>query len=101
MDVATIRMLGELPGDLISRGWEFVRRDSRRYQILGDVRCIAVYTRPHDPGIDDDRFTGKIHNGNVRVSTNSSHSPSWEDAYRDAIDQMRFLDSRRKDQAGK
>jgi hypothetical protein len=96
VDGTTLRMLRDLPDDLRAMGWEFVPGESHPYRTLGSTWFIAVFARPYAPGIDDDRFVGTIQRGYVWISTNRARSASWEDAHRDAIEQMHMLDRLRK-----
>ncbi len=99
MDTETVRMLEDLPADLLERGWEFVPSESRASNISSWHR--AVNARPFDDRLDSesdyaaayDRLTRQRI---VRVSTVSDHSPSWHDARRDAIRRMRTADARRR-----
>lgn len=96
MDVATVRMLEDIPPQLTAQGWRFVRRDSREHRTLAATWYIAVYERRFEPGTDDERFARPTRDGVIRVSTNPYRSPSWVDAYNDAVQRMEFIDSRRK-----
>jgi hypothetical protein len=96
MDIATARMLAELPLHLRQRGWTFIRDQSREYRTLGSTWYIAVYERPYDPNVDHGRFANPTRDGRARVSTNSMRSPSWADAYNDAVQMMEEIDRRRK-----
>jgi hypothetical protein len=97
VDSDTARMLSELPEDLVARGWRFVLRDSRPYPERRPRWYIAVYVRTYDPEADDVRYVGPIEGQTLRVSTNTMRSASWDDAHRDAISWMRFLDRQRQD----
>lgn len=96
MDVVPIRMLEELPPPLKIRGWRFVPKDSRSYGALATIWYIAVYVRPYEAGVDDERFARPSRDECIRVSTHSSRSPSWVDAYHDAVQMMQEIDNRRK-----
>jgi hypothetical protein len=98
VDIATARMLGELPSNLQVRGWSLVRQDSRICEVSGPRWYrwyIAVYQRRYEPSIDDDRLVSSMHDGWIRVSTASLQSPSWVDAYTDAMQLMEEADRHR------
>jgi hypothetical protein len=96
MDIATARMLAEIPPHLRDRGWTFMRSQSREYRTLGATWYIAVYERPYDENVDHKRFANPTREGRARVSTNSTRSPSWTDAYTDAVQMMEDIDRHRK-----
>lgn len=98
MDLATARMLEEIPPPLKIRGWRFVRQESRSYGALASIWYIAVYVRPYEPGTDDEPVARPTPEGLIRVSTHSARSPSWVDAYHDAVQQMQEIDRKRKPQ---
>lgn len=98
MDRATVRMLEELPPPLKIRGWKFVPKDSRSYGAMATIWYIAVYVRPFEADIDDERFARPTRDGLIRVSTHSARSPSWVDAYHDAVQMMRQIDRKRRTQ---
>jgi regulator of extracellular matrix RemA (YlzA/DUF370 family) len=99
MDDETVRMLEDLPADLIERGWTFVPSESRAAKVVSWHR--AVYHRPFDDRRDSERGASAIYDKLtrhqiVRVSTHNDHSPSWDDARRDAIQRMREEDGKRR-----
>ncbi len=99
MDDETVRMLKDLPADLLERGWTFVPSESRAAKVVSWHR--AVYHRPFDDRLDRERDASATYDKQtrhqiVRVSTSSDHSPSWPDARRDAIRRMRMADARRR-----
>ncbi len=93
MDIATARMLAELPPHLRQRGWMFMHGQSHEYRNIAATWYVAVYERPYDENVDDVRPTRERR---VHVSTNSMRSPSWADAYTDAVQRMEEIDRRRK-----
>jgi hypothetical protein len=101
MDPATRRLLNNIPNHLQRRGWRFFAQDSRPSGILASRWYIVVYRRPYEPDIDIERFARPTRDGYVEASTSSSRSPSWEQAYRDAIERMESIDSKRQDHSGK
>ncbi len=99
MDDETVRMLEDLPADLIERGWTFVPSESRAAHMVSWHR--AVYHRPFDDRRDSERgaaatYDKRTRHQIVRVSTSSDHSPSWHDARRDAIRRMHEADARHR-----
>jgi hypothetical protein len=91
------RDLWRLPDDLTAMGWQWVPTESAHMRPAGRDWYKAVYARPFDRGIDDDRLAnhdrGEVW---VRVSTNRSQSTSWDEAHRDAIALMRDADAKRR-----
>lgn len=96
MDEATIRMLEDLPPGLKRMGWQLVHRESGASSTRDATWYIAVYVRRFEHGVDDDRFAVVANDGFIRVSTNQAQSPSWADAYGDAVQMMEEIDRRRK-----
>ena len=100
MDDETVRMLEDLPADLLARGWRFVPLDSRAAQTALWHR--AVYHRPFDDQLDTEKnaaaaiYDKVTRHQIVRVSTSSDHSLTWGDARRDAIQRMRTADAKRR-----
>jgi len=89
-------VLARIPDDLAAMGWEWVRSESNAVTRLATTWYKAVYARPFERGIDDERNVVH-HNGQlwIRVSTNQNHSVSWDAAHQEAIVLMREADSRR------
>lgn len=95
MNAETERMLADLPKDLKAHGWRFIKSASRMSYATPPA-CVAVYARPHEPGIDDERWSGLTLYGFVRVTTDASHGPTWEAAREDAVARMNEIDESRR-----
>jgi len=96
IDSATFAMLQDVPADLKARGWE-PSRGSTPTKTLAGARYKAVYARPFDRGVDDERFTNVIHRNGGSVVIVSTRSASWENDRQEAIVDMRVADGRRGD----
>lgn len=95
MNRETERMLAELPEGLKIRGWRFIRSASRMSYSTRPA-CVAVYARPHAPGIDDERWADLTLYGVVRVTSDEAHGPTWEAAREDAVARMIEIDRSRR-----
>lgn len=95
MDTFSAQMLEHLPDHLVMSGWRFVRRKSHRTTFSGVRRCVAIYERPYDPDVDDHRVAVVI-DDTVQVSTRGMMSLTWRHAYQHAIEDMEFIDRRRR-----
>ena len=98
MDHTARPMFEALPEDLEIRGWKLVRQESTMHRLLDAEWYAVVFMRPFDLGIDDERFSPMVRANRrnyVRISTNTSKSASWEEAFHDAIGLMRAVDDRR------
>lgn len=92
MDAVTLRMLENLPPWLKAQGWTLVRHESRPSTTMGTPWYITVYERRYDHDIDDDHVIQPTDDGYARVSTDGARSPSWADAYNDAVHLMEEVD---------
>lgn len=99
IDEDTARLLGDLPKDLLERGWRlsasevWVAKETPWYR--------AVYVRPYDDHRDHQPVHAATYDKQtrqriLRVSTHVDRSPSWHAARRDAIRRMREADARRR-----
>lgn len=96
MNLSLSQMLSTLPHELQERGWVFLPDASLAQDSWEDTLCIAVYERPYAIGLDNRHFANLTGDGHIRVSTGISQSASWEDAHHDAIQEMVFIDGKRK-----
>lgn len=92
-------VLAQLPEDLTALEWEWVRFESTPAMTIAGTWYKAVYVRPFERYLDDDRAVDVVqYNGGwcVRVTTQGAHSQSWEAAHQDAIAFMRDADTKRR-----
>jgi hypothetical protein len=88
------RDLWRLPLDLQAMGWQWVPIASTEIHQQGTTWYTAVYARPFESGVDDERLMYH-HEGDAWVWV-STRSASWAEAHRDAIARMRDADARRR-----
>lgn len=87
-------MLTDIPGELKSQGWRFIKSASRM-SYSSPPACVAVYARRFAEGIDDERWAFLSLYGFVRVTTDEAHGSTWKAARDDAIRRMREIDHSR------
>ncbi len=97
IDDDTIRLLGELPADLLERGW--VLSPSEVWVAKATPWHRAIYVRPYDDHRDDQPVTSATYDKQtrrriLRISTHLDRSPSWRDARQDAIRRLREVDAK-------
>ena len=93
-------VLAQIPDDLVTMGWEWVRPESNAVTTMGSAWYKAVYVRPFDQGIDEEGAVTIVHQNDrrwVRVSTNQNRSVSWDAAHEGAIELMREADAKRQE----
>ena len=94
MNMETARMLADIPGELKSRGWRFIKSASRMSYSTPPA-CVAVYARRYTTGIDDERWAFLTLYGFVRVTTDEAHGSTWDAARDDAVRRMNEIDESR------
>jgi hypothetical protein len=82
----------ELPADLQYAGWTCLWAESHEARYMDGTQCKLVYVRDLDPQHDDDRFVSVGRDGRVSVTATGD---SWEESFQNALENMRFIDSRR------
>ena len=95
MDHDARQLFQELPETLRARGWTNARQESTIHRLLGAEWYAVVFLRPFEPGVDDEDSPSVVRSNRrhfVRISTDSMRSPSWDQAFRDAIELMHKAD---------
>jgi len=99
IDRDTVQLLGDLPADLVARGWAFLESESGR--VKSAPRYRAVHSRPYDDHRDHQPVIGAVYDKwtrqrILRVATYQDRSPNREAAREDAIRRMREADAKRR-----
>jgi hypothetical protein len=92
-------VLAQVPHDLKALGWEWVKFESKPVTTTSRSAYTAVYVRPFDRHVDDERVVDVVQFNRqwcVRVSTSQHHSVSWEAAHEEAVALMRAADAKRR-----
>lgn len=100
MDHEARQLFQELPEPLKVRGWTNSRQESTIHRLPGVEWYTVVFLRPFEPGVDDEDSPSVVRSNRkhfVRVSTDRLRSPSWDQAFRDAIELMHKSDQPRPD----
>jgi hypothetical protein len=94
MNMDTARMLSTIPERLKMRGWRFVQNAS--WMTRADPpACTAVYVRRYEAGIDDVSWAEPDLYGFIRATSETSMSPSWREARKQAVARMDEIDATR------
>ncbi len=93
IDAESLRLLRDLPDDIKARGWEFILQESGKSRTWANPDHKAVYVRPLDPGVDNERLLATVHRNGRSFVHVSTRSPSWKVAREDAIQRMREIDA--------